>query len=133
MVHAGTHPDWSVKKTLALPQKLKRIAAVRLRRPARKNVRQHTQSLVGKLKGYKRLRFIINCLTRMRMITHKQCLNFSHTGSPWRARKNLRHGIMAKTRGTKNTRVVFGHWSQLGLIVLPKLISWTQAAFGAVS
>jgi bis(5'-nucleosyl)-tetraphosphatase (symmetrical) len=77
----------------------------------------------GKLSGYKRLRFIINCLTRMRMVTADDRLDLSFSGSPWRARKGLRPWFKADAPAWNGTRVVFGHWSALGLIVLPDLIS----------
>ncbi len=124
LVHAGTHPGWSVKRTLALAEEVEQ------------ELRQGDYEMLlgkmygntpnrwsGKLSGYKRLRFIINCLTRMRVITATGALNFSHNGSPWRARKNLRPWFAAEDRKTAATRIVFGHWSQLGLIVLPDLIS----------
>jgi bis(5'-nucleosyl)-tetraphosphatase (symmetrical) len=62
----------------------------------------------GSLKGYKRLRFIINCLTRMRMLDRDLRLNFTHSGPPWPAHKNL---------------LPWYRWSALGLIVLPDLLS----------
>ena len=77
----------------------------------------------GKLSGYKRLRFIINCLTRMRMLTKKQRLNFSHNGAPYQARNNLVPWYDFDDSACSGTRIVFGHWSALGLIVLPELIS----------
>ena len=77
----------------------------------------------SKLSGYKRKRFVINCLTRMRVITRDNRLNFSFSGSPSRARKNLLPWFDAEDRRTEDTRIVFGHWSQLGLIVLPNLVS----------
>ncbi|MGI9248999.1 MAG: hypothetical protein ACR2QI_08280, partial [Woeseiaceae bacterium] len=48
-------------------------------------------------------------------------LNFS--GSPWRARKGLVPWYQAENPAWQDTRIVFGHWSALGLIVLPDLIS----------
>jgi bis(5'-nucleosyl)-tetraphosphatase (symmetrical) len=77
----------------------------------------------GKLKGNARLRFIVNTLTRMRMLTTDMRLNFAHTGAPWQARKGLKPWFDFDDRATGDTRVVFGHWSALGLIVLPELIS----------
>jgi bis(5'-nucleosyl)-tetraphosphatase (symmetrical) len=59
----------------------------------------------------------------MRMITDHHRLNFTHNASPWRARKNLLPWYTVDKPATKKTRVVFGHWSQLGLIALPDLIS----------
>jgi bis(5'-nucleosyl)-tetraphosphatase (symmetrical) len=123
LVHAGTHPNWTVKKTLARAAEVQEelrhgdyealLGKMYGNTPAKWS---------GKLRGYKRLRCIINCLTRLRMITTKHKLNFTHNGSPWRARKGLIPWYSAENRAAVNTRVVFGHWSQLGLIVLPNLI-----------
>jgi hypothetical protein len=41
----------------------------------------------GAHKGYGRLRFIINCLTRMRMLTPDMHFNMRATGAPWRGGK----------------------------------------------
>ena len=124
LVHAGTHPCWTVKNTLA------RAAEVEASLQSDdydillgKMYGDTPNKWSGKLSGYKRLRFIINCLTRMRMITADHRLNFTHNALPWRARKNLLPWYTVDKPATKKTRVVFGHWSQLGLIVLPDLIS----------
>ena len=76
----------------------------------------------GKLRGYDRLRFIVNCLTRMRMMTTKGRLNFAHSGPPYRARKGLVAWYEVDNAAWWGTRVVFGHWSALGLVVLPDLV-----------
>ncbi len=124
LVHAGTHPNWSVKKTLAraaeVEQELRHGDHVKLLGKMYGNM---PNAWSGKLTGYKRLRFIINCLTRMRMISGDSHLNLKHSGSPWRARKGLLPWFDAENRATGKTRIVFGHWSQLGLIVLPDLVS----------
>ena len=70
-----------------------------------------------------RLRFIINCLTRMRMLTSHEGLELNFSGSPFRARKNLTPWYEAEAPAWGDTRIVFGHWSALGLVVLPHLIS----------
>ena len=124
LVHAGTHPQWSVQDTLARAAEVeaelrdgdyqKLLGKMYGNTPNRWSV---------KLSGYKRLRFIVNCLTRMRMISSNNGLNFSHNGSPWRARRNLRPWYSTQNPATAATRIVFGHWSQLGLIVMPKLLS----------
>ena len=124
LVHAGTHPDWSAQKTLARAAEVEDVLRgddypVLLEKMYGNTPKRWS----GKLSGYKRLRFIMNCLTRMRMITTQCSLNMAHTGPPWRARKNLLPWYMTDCPARGNTRVVFGHWSQLGLIVLPDLIS----------
>jgi bis(5'-nucleosyl)-tetraphosphatase (symmetrical) len=77
----------------------------------------------AELSGYARLRFIINTFTRMRMLTNKAGLNFSHTGAPWRGRRDLRPWFEIHNAARGRTRIVFGHWSALGLIVLPDIVS----------
>lgn len=123
MVHAGTHQDWDVGTTL------KRAAEVEA------SLQENDETLLGKmygneptawsdkLTGYKRLRFIINCLTRMRMLTNQGHLNLLHSGSPVPVRKKFVPWFDYENRATADTRIVFGHWSALGLIVLPKLLS----------
>ena len=124
MVHAGTHPGWSAKKTLARAAEVETVLRSNNHRELLTKMYGNTPAeWSGNLKGYKRLRFIINCLTRMRMLTPKLRLNFAHSGSPWRARKNLVPWFDVEDRASEGTRVVFGHWSALGLIVLPELVS----------
>jgi len=124
LVHAGTHPEWGVKKTLAraaeVETELREGDYITLLGKMYGNT---PSTWSGKLSRYKRLRFIINCLTRMRMLTTNHRLNFSHNGPPWRARKNLLPWYAVESPATADTRVVFGHWSQLGLVVLPNLVS----------
>ncbi|MGI9222043.1 MAG: symmetrical bis(5'-nucleosyl)-tetraphosphatase [Woeseiaceae bacterium] len=124
LVHAGTLPSWNVKQTLRYAAEVE--AALQGKK---------YETLLGKmygntprrwsedLTGYKRLRFIVNCLTRMRMLTPKGGLNFAHSGSPYRGNRNLVPWFSREDRATAETRIVFGHWSALGLIVLPDLIS----------
>ena len=124
LVHAGTHPSWSVKKTLARAAEVEdALRDDNYRTLLGKMYGSTPARWSGDLAGYKRLRFIINCLTRMRMLTKKKHLNLSHSGTPWSARKNLVPWYEFDEPAWAGTRIVFGHWSALGLIVLPKLIS----------
>ncbi|MEL7185507.1 MAG: symmetrical bis(5'-nucleosyl)-tetraphosphatase, partial [Pseudomonadota bacterium] len=78
LVHAGTHPEWSVKKTLSLAGEVEDVLQngdyVSLLGKMYGNT---PDKWSAKLSGYKRLRFIINCLTRMRMLTLSNHLNLS--------------------------------------------------------
>jgi bis(5'-nucleosyl)-tetraphosphatase (symmetrical) len=124
LVHAGTHPCWSVGKTLDLAAEVEdELRHGDYETLLGKMYGNSPNKWSEKLRGYKRLRFIINCLTRVRMITRTNKLNFTHSGPPWRARKNLMPWYAAGNPATAGTRVIFGHWSQLGLIVMPNLIS----------
>lgn len=124
MVHAGVPAQWSVKKTL------RRAAEVEsaLRRDDYPKFLKHMYGdrpnyWSGKLQGRQRLRVIVNALTRMRMIHSDGRLNFSHNGPPEDARKGLIPWFDAENARWQGTRIVFGHWSALGLIVTPEIIS----------
>jgi bis(5'-nucleosyl)-tetraphosphatase (symmetrical) len=124
LVHAGLPPQWSVKKTL------KRAAEVEAALQ-RDDYRQFLKKMYGntpdkwsgKLSGNDRLRFIVNCLTRARMLDSDGRLDFSHNGHPDAARKGLMPWFDAPSAKWHGTRIVFGHWSALGLLVEDDLIS----------
>ena len=124
LVHAGTHPNWDVEKTLAraaeVEEALRGYDYPTLLGKMYGNTPNYWS---GGLSGYKRLRFIVNCLTRMRMVSVDGHLDLNFSGSPWRARKGLLPWYRAPQPAWQGTRIVFGHWSALGLIVLPDLIS----------
>lgn len=124
LVHAGTHPKWTVKKTLARAAEVEAaLQGPKYSSLLEKMYGNTPRKWSGKLTGYARLRFIINTLTRMRMLTAKSALNFAYTGSPWRARRDLQPWFEFPEPAWAPTRIIFGHWSALGLIVLPQLIS----------
>jgi bis(5'-nucleosyl)-tetraphosphatase (symmetrical) len=124
MVHAGTHPSWSVNKTLARAAEVEDVLRSNKYKTLLTRMYGNTpRKWSGDLKGSRRLRFIINTFTRMRMLNSSSALNFAHAGSPWQARKGLKPWFQFEEPATGDTRVVFGHWSALGLIVMPQLVS----------
>ena len=124
LVHAGTYHGWTAKKTLSRAAEVEQaLQGNKYTTLLGKMYGNSPTAWSGKLSGYSRLRFIINCLTRMRMLTKQGHLNFSHSGSPVPVRKKLVPWFEQANRKTADTRIVFGHWSALGLIVLPKLLS----------
>ncbi|HEX5788809.1 MAG TPA: symmetrical bis(5'-nucleosyl)-tetraphosphatase [Woeseiaceae bacterium] len=124
LVHAGVWPRWSVRKVLARAAEVETVLRGEDYVPLLARMYGNTpRKWSGSLEGYRRLRFIINAFTRMRMLTESMSLNFTHTGPPWRARNNLTPWFEFDNPALGATRVVFGHWSALGLLVLPKLLS----------
>jgi bis(5'-nucleosyl)-tetraphosphatase (symmetrical) len=123
MVHAGVHPRWSVKKTLARAAEVEDV--LRGQDYARFLPKLYGDSpsrWSGELSGNKRLRFIVNCLTRIRMIDQEGRLDFSHKGPPSGAAAKLMPWFEAPEPRWHGTRIVFGHWSALGLVLKPDLI-----------
>ena len=124
LVHAGTHPGWTAQQTLARAAEVEaELTGDDYKALLGKMYGNSPADWSGGLMGYKRLRFIVNCLTRMRMMTNKMRLNMSHSGTPYRARKNLVPWYGFEDPAWSGTRIVFGHWSALGLVVMPDLVS----------
>jgi bis(5'-nucleosyl)-tetraphosphatase (symmetrical) len=71
------------------------------------------------LRGEERLRYTVNCFTRLRYVDAEGRLDLHAKGSPKAAPRKAQRGSLipwydaarAKWRGT---RLVFGHWSTLG-------------------
>jgi bis(5'-nucleosyl)-tetraphosphatase (symmetrical) len=123
MVHAGLHPKWTIRKALARAAEVEAVLQGIDYRDFLPKLYGNTPSRwSGRLTGNKRQRFIVNCLTRIRMIDGSGRLDYSHKGPPDRAGKGLIPWFEAPDARWRGTRIVFGHWSALGLIVKPDLI-----------
>lgn len=122
MVHAGVLPQWSVSKTLELAAEVEHA----LRSD---NWRERLAKMYGNkpttwhdgLKGRKRLRVIINALTRMRMCTSDGHMDFDHKGAP-AVTADYMPWFDVPDRAARDDTIVFGHWSVLGLMLRPGLI-----------
>jgi len=124
LAHAGTLPDWNVQETLARAAEVESVLqGDNFKTLLSKMYGDSPTKWSPDLSGYQRLRFIINCLTRMRMVSSSHSLDLNYSGSPWSARGDLVPWFHFEDPAWAGTRVVFGHWSTLGLIVLPNLIS----------
>ncbi|MCH8117717.1 MAG: symmetrical bis(5'-nucleosyl)-tetraphosphatase [Proteobacteria bacterium] len=124
LVHAGTYPTWGVKKTLARAAEVEDVMrGANFEALLGKMYGNRPTRWSGSLSGYNRLRFIINCLTRVRMLTRDLRLNMTHSESPWHAARRLLPWFDIDEPAWAGTRIVFGHWSALGLVVLPEYIS----------
>jgi len=123
MVHAGVLAKWDVAKTLSLAAEVQ--AALQ-----GKNWQKVLQKMYGNgpvnwkedFTGGKRLRVIINALTRMRLCTPKGRMDLSAKAVPGEHPPNLVPWFDVPGRATAGTTVVFGHWSTLGLLVRPDVI-----------
>jgi bis(5'-nucleosyl)-tetraphosphatase (symmetrical) len=115
MVHAGLVPEWD------LP--LARACAREVEKALRRNPRKLFAHLYGDqpdhwnddLGGHDRLRFIVNCLTRLRYVDSGNRLMLRAKDSPRKEKsKSLIPWFDAPGARWRGSRVVFGHWSTLG-------------------
>jgi bis(5'-nucleosyl)-tetraphosphatase (symmetrical) len=71
------------------------------------------------LRGWARLRYITNALTRMRYCDAKGCLELTAKGPPGTQPAGLVPWFQVPGRVNARLRIVFGHWSTLALAPLP--------------
>ncbi|HBE93224.1 MAG TPA: diadenosine tetraphosphatase, partial [Gammaproteobacteria bacterium] len=85
MVHAGLHPDWTIKKAGKLADEVKN--ALRSKRYSEFLHRMYGNQPTHwdtSLRGWDRLRFITNTMTRMRYLDKKQGLELTLSCAPGR-------------------------------------------------
>jgi bis(5'-nucleosyl)-tetraphosphatase (symmetrical) len=116
MVHAGLVPQWSAAMTLSLAAE---VGSTLVRDP-----RAVLEHMYGdepdrwdeRLAGTQRLRFIINVLTRLRLCTADGRVDIAIKGPPPPPPSPLRPWFEHRRRASREVRVIFGHWSALGLV-----------------
>ena len=123
LVHAGLWPEWDVEDALRLAREVEArlsredyadfFAAMYADEPARWN---------EALDGDERCRFIVNCLTRLRVITVDGRLDLAYKATLDELPPGTMPWFRAANPRWRDTRVVFGHWSALGLLVEPGLL-----------
>lgn len=122
LVHAGVVPQWTVETTLRLAREVESA----LRNDPR-NLFEHMYGdepdhWSEDLTGTDRLRFAINVLTRVRVCTNEGRINLRLKGKPPTADSPWLPWFDVQSRRTRGTRVVFGHWSALGLILRDNVV-----------
>jgi bis(5'-nucleosyl)-tetraphosphatase (symmetrical) len=117
MLHAGLAPQWDLRQA----QKCAREFEQALRRDPEKLLRRlygdQPDRWDDDLKGEERLRFIVNCFTRLRYVDAEGRLALRVKGSPKKPQsKALIPWFDAPDARWHGPRVVFGHWSTLGFL-----------------
>ena len=122
LIHAGLPPEWTLAE------------AERCAREVQQALREDAAGLLGSmygdapdrwsasLDGEERLRFIVNCLTRLRFVDRKGRLVLSHKGTVEDAPRGTLPWFRHPERATRKDALVFGHWSALGYLSEPGLL-----------
>lgn len=116
IVHAGIYPAWSIRKTKKLAKEVQQV----LRQG---DYVKYLNKMYGKqpvhwdekLKGWDRLRFITNVMTRMRYLDTSGALDFDIKCSPGKQPPGFQPWYKIDGRRKQSWRVFYGHWSTLGL------------------
>ncbi|MFZ6751654.1 symmetrical bis(5'-nucleosyl)-tetraphosphatase [Undibacterium sp. Ren11W] len=124
LVHAGLFPAWSIEKTLNLAQEVEQILRgsdwLGLLREMYGNTPDRWSDA---LQGSERWRCIINALTRMRYCSGDGVMDFASKDGTANAPPGFAPWFDIANRKSANHTVIFGHWSTLGLVLRPDLIS----------
>mgnify|MGYP000043478833 CR=1 FL=1 len=116
MVHAGLLPQWRVDDALLYAREVEQM----LRSD---NYLAFLKAMYGNwptvwhasLDGMDRLRMITNAMTRLRVCSADGEMEFSFKGELTDIPENFMPWFDVPNRASKDTTIIFGHWSALGL------------------
>jgi bis(5'-nucleosyl)-tetraphosphatase (symmetrical) len=118
LIHAGLPPQWTAEQAVALAHEAE--TAIRGDEHAEFLAQMYGNQPdlwdVG-LTGPERLRFITNCLTRLRYCTRNGRVDFKQKGRPGTQPAELLPWFAVSGRRSAGMNIVFGHWSTLGFHV----------------
>lgn len=124
MVHGGVLPQWDAAQVMGLAAEVEAV----LRGPElslflpRMYGNEPAQWSDG-LRGADRLRVIVNALTRLRFCTPEGVMHLKASGGPDKAPPGTLPWFDVPGRRTAHVTIAFGHWSTLGYLRRPDLIS----------
>ncbi|NOQ77294.1 MAG: symmetrical bis(5'-nucleosyl)-tetraphosphatase [Methylococcaceae bacterium] len=115
LLHAGLPPQWSFKKTKAMALKAEKVLQG-------DNYLAFFKTMYGDqpntwssdLKGMDKIRFIVNCFTRIRYCDENGQLDFKCSAAVGSQPSPLIPWFTVANRQSKEMKIIFGHWSTLG-------------------
>jgi len=124
MVHGGVLPQWDATQTMLLASEVERV----LRGP---DLVDFLSQMYGNepaqwddsLAGADRLRVIVNALTRLRFCTPEGVMDLKASGGLKDAPPGYLPWFDVPGRKSAGTPIAFGHWSTLGYLQRPDIIS----------
>jgi bis(5'-nucleosyl)-tetraphosphatase (symmetrical) len=117
LVHAGVPPQWTLAQTLECGEEVRQ-------RLLRDDYRDFLRRMYGnepdlwddRLSGDDRLRFIVNALTRLRIVDLAGRMQLKFKDGAAAAPAGTMPWFDHPERATRDTPIVFGHWSTEGLV-----------------
>lgn len=124
MVHGGVLPQWDLPQVLALAGEVEAV----LRGGDLPGFLAHMwgnqpDHWEDRWSGADRLRVVVNALTRLRFCTPQGVMDLKASGAPGQAPPGMLPWFDVPGRRTAGTCIAFGHWSTLGYLRRPDLIS----------
>ncbi len=115
MVHAGIPPQWDLHQAKQMAHLVQEALQGKAYQSLLKSMYGDKPDIwTPMLRGAPRLRFIINCFTRMRYCDGQGRLDFNFNGPPGSQPATLMPWFAVPNRKKFDMKIVFGHWSSLG-------------------
>ncbi len=114
LVHAGLPPQWEVGQAREYAREVEMALTA-------DNHKEYFAHMYGRqpaqwserLDGWGRLRFITNCLTRLRYCDATGRLDFKEKLAPGRQAAGLFPWFELEQRASRHDKIIFGHWASL--------------------
>jgi bis(5'-nucleosyl)-tetraphosphatase (symmetrical) len=120
LVHAGLPPQWNLSLAQACAGEVE--AVLRGDRPAEFFEHMYgnkPRQWSAELGGWERLRFIVNCFTRLRFCREDGRLDLKSKGPPGSQSPGYQPWFEVAGRASRDLNIIFGHWSTLGRCTAP--------------
>ena len=121
MIHAGLAPQWDRAQTLTLANEVSTtLNSAKGDKFLAQMYGNEPDLWDEQLRGVLRLRFVVNCLTRLRYCDADGRIRLKPSGKPGTQAKGLMPWFEVPGRKTAQDTVIFGHWSTLGRVHWPQ-------------
>ena len=115
LVHGGLSPQWDLPAARACARELEHALRSQPEKLFKHMYGDKPDRWDPALEGVERLRYIVNCFTRLRYVDEHGRLELHAKGAPRKAKTaSLIPWFEAPGARWRGTRIVFGHWSTLG-------------------
>jgi len=116
LVHAGLVPQWTADTAVSLAREVEGALQKDPRGVFDEMYGDQPDKWSDSLRGMDRLRFAINALTRLRICTRDGRVDLKMKGGTKDIRAPFKPWFEWDNRESRDARVIFGHWSALGLV-----------------
>jgi bis(5'-nucleosyl)-tetraphosphatase (symmetrical) len=116
LVHAGLAPDWDADTAESCARQVSAALAADADAVYADMYGNEPRRWSADLAGPDRIRFIINCCTRLRYVDASGAMLLELKGSPDEAPPGALPWFRHPARASRGERIVFGHWSTLGYL-----------------
>ena len=115
MVHAGLPPQWTIQQAQSYSDEVSAVLTGQDWREFMPHLYGDKPTrLTASVKGWDKLRYIVNCFTRLRYCLVDGQIALAHKAHPNEVAAIYQPWFQAANRQSAADKIVFGHWSSLG-------------------